>query len=98
MYLPMLPSYSLIADNICVCQVPTNQQHYSFQSVIEYTSIEKMASEKLTTYSRTGGIVIGVIEIVLGLVTFLFQIPQFTEQLDIAIASTGFWAGLYVST
>ncbi len=59
--------------------------------------IEEMGSEKLYAYNRTGGIVIGVIEIVLGLLVFIFQIVLFAQDATSAHFATGLWAGLYVS-
>ena len=60
-------------------------------------SFDKMASDELRAYNRRGGMVVGILEIVIGAVVFFFQIPLFKEYTKIATWGTGFWAGVIVS-
>ena len=56
-----------------------------------------MGGNKLYGYSQVAGITLGVLEMVLGLVVLLAHVPQFTEDIPVAIISTGLWAGALVS-
>ena len=76
-------------------KVPNNYPN-PFRTWYKY-QIDEMGLKKWYPYNRTGGIVIGVIEIVLGLIVFILQIKFFTQDGITSHLATGVWSGLYVS-
>ena len=73
---------------------------HSFQSQqnLHYTtSVQAMAFESNLRYNCRAALILGLLQVLMGVLVFMLQIPYITHDLAAVFAYVGFWAGLVVS-